>query len=231
MVTDRRGPRPLIETVQAVLDGGGRWVWFRDKDLAPQERRDLAERLAVLVRQAGGVLSIGGDRELAALVGARGVHLGGGTAPAAVAEARRRLGPDAWVGVSAHAPRDVAAAVEGGADYVTLSPIFASASKPGYGPALGVSAIAEATRAGLPVIALGGIDGGHIPACRSAGTAGVAVMGGLMRAADPAAETRALLRACAAADRTKAALPDRTPIGRPHTPPQDETVCPENSGG
>lgn len=199
VVTDRHGhPRPLVETVRAVLAGGARWIWFRDRDLARPERRALAGRLATLVRDAGGVLSIGADPDLAAEVGAGGVHLGGGSGRAAIVEARRGLGATALVGVSAHASRGVEEAAAGGADYVTLSPVFPTPSKPGYGPALGPDAVAEAARTGLPVIALGGIEAGTAAACREAGAAGIAVMGGLMRAADPAAAARALLTAWAA---------------------------------
>ncbi|MCJ2077724.1 thiamine phosphate synthase [Methylobacterium sp. E-016] len=195
-VTDRHGPRPLGETIAAVLDGGCRWVWFRDRDLPPPERGVLAERIAERVREAGGVLSVGGDLELAAALGAS-VHLGGGTDRTAIADARRRLGTSALVGVSAHGLRDVEAAED--ADYVTLSPVFATASKPGYGPALGLGAIATAARIGIPVVALGGIGVATAAACRRAGAAGVAVMGGLMRVDDPSAEARALLRGWEAA--------------------------------
>lgn len=63
-----------------------------------------------------------------------GIHL---PAQGSVAEARRVLGPGALVGISAHSVEDVAAAVGAGAYYATLSPIFPTSSKPGYGPALG----------------------------------------------------------------------------------------------
>lgn len=194
-MTDRGGPRPLVEIVAAVLDGGGRWFWFRDKDLPPYERRSLAARIAERVGASGGVLSIGGDADLAGDLGA-GIHLGGGAEHSAIATARQRVGA-ALVGVSAHTLRDVEAAAAGGADYVTLSPIFATASKPGYGPTLGVDALAAAARIRIPVIALGGVCVATAAACHRGGAAGMAVMGSLMRAADPAAETRALLRAWA----------------------------------
>ena len=198
-VTDRHGhPRPLIETVQAVLAGGGRWIWFRDRDLSSSARRETAERLAGLVGAAGGVLIVGADPDLAVAVGAGGVHLGGGMGHAAIGGARTRLGDAGLIGVSAHSVRDVEAARDGGADYVTLSPIFPSASKPGYGPALGFDAIVAAALIGLPVIALGGIDAARIDDCRAAGAAGFAVMGSLMRTHDPAFATRALLTAWAA---------------------------------
>ena len=195
-VTDRHGhPRPLPETVRGVLAGGGRWIWFRDKDLPGGERHALGVAVAGEVRAAGGVLTVGADPDLAKSLGAGGVHLPGRSGAEAVAHARAVLGAGALVGISAHTPGDVAAAAAAGADYVTLSPIFATASKPGYGPALGPGAIAAAREFGLPIVALGGIGEGTLAACREAGAAGFAVMGGVMRSADPVAGTRKLLGA------------------------------------
>jgi len=200
-VTDRHGhPRPLVETVQAILDGGGCWIWFRDKDLEPDARRRLGTRVAECVRAMNGVLTIGGDVALARALGADGVHLGGGSGRAAIAAARAALGEAALIGVSAHAPREAATAAKAGADYVTLSPIYATASKPGYGPALGLKGITDSCGAGLPVVALGGLGPEAIGSCRAAGAAGFAIMGGLMRAEDPAGATRALLKAWSAAE-------------------------------
>lgn len=162
--------------------------------MEPAERRRVGERLIGLVRAAGGKLTVGGDIDLAAALGADGVHLGGGRS-ASVAAARDRLGADAWVGVSAHGGGEVVQAAEAGADYATLSPIFATASKPGYGPALGPDALRAASRSGFPVLALGGIGPDTLPACREAGAAGVAVMGLPMRAPDPAAAVRRCLDA------------------------------------
>ncbi|AWN48893.1 thiamine phosphate synthase [Methylobacterium terrae] len=179
IVTDRHGcPEPLDARVAACLSAGARWIWLRDRDLPAPERAALAETLAGLVAGVGGALTIGRDVELAARVGAAGVQLG---AAADVAAARARLGQGALLGVSAHSLADVRAAREAGADYVTLSPIFLTASKPGYGPALGLAAVREAA-AILPVVALGGIDPKTAPACRGAGAAAVAVMGAVMRA-------------------------------------------------
>ena len=196
VVTDRHGAgRPLAATVAAILDAGARWVWLRDRDLDAHDRRILARDLLALVQAVGGRLVIGGDPGLAAALGADGVHLTGGATPADIARARSDLGSDALVGVSAHAPAEVEAAARAGADYATLSPIHATASKPGYGPALGLGGLTAACRFGIPVIALGGIGPAQAAACGAAGATGVAVMGGLMRAAEPAAATRAYLAA------------------------------------
>jgi thiamine-phosphate pyrophosphorylase len=90
--------------------------------------------------------------------------------------------------------------IAAGADYVTLSPVFLTESKPGYGPALGLEGLAAAVAAAKgPVIALAGITAANAAACIRAGAAGVAVMGEVMRAADPEATVRALVEAIRAA--------------------------------
>jgi thiamine-phosphate pyrophosphorylase len=196
VVTDRLGhPRPLAETVQATLDGGGRWVWFRDRDLDPGARRRLGASVADRVRARGGILTVGGDVALARALDADGVHLGGDTTPEGIRAARSTLGAETLIGVSIHVAGEAARAAAAGADYVTVSPIYATASKPGYGPSLGPEGIRTALIAGLPVVALGGITPERSAACRGAGAAGLAVMGGLMRAANPEAATRLFLDA------------------------------------
>ena len=81
-------------------------------------------------------------------------------------------------------------------DYVTLSPIFPSPSKPAYGPALGIEALAAtAAQVRIPVLALGGVDATNLRACLDAGAAGAAVMGGIMGADDPAGMAQALIEA------------------------------------
>ncbi len=191
VVTNRLQARaPLIETLRAIVAAGGRWIWLRDKDLPREERAMLALAILDILRPVGGTLSIGGDAALAEETGAGGLHL---SRAEEVGAARALLGTAALIGVSAHRPDEVRAARDAGADYATLSPIFASASKPGYGPALGLEAITEAVRHGLPVVALAGITPERAALCRNAGAAGVAVMGELMRDTRPGPLVRALL--------------------------------------
>jgi thiamine-phosphate pyrophosphorylase len=183
VVTDRhQAGKPLEQVIEAAVEGGARWVWLRDNDLARDERCALAERLRTITGRYGAALSIGRDAELAAVVGADGVHL---QSSASVAAARERLGMHALIGVSAHSLREVEDAAAARADYVTLSPIYGTASKPGYGPALGPQMLAPAASCGIPVLALGGVTAERVAECRSFGAAGVAVMGSVMRAARP----------------------------------------------
>jgi thiamine-phosphate pyrophosphorylase len=203
VITDRHQARHPLETIAAAVGrGGGRWLLFRDKDLAAPARRDLAVRLAQIAAESGVVLSVSADVELAAAVGASGVHL---QAPSEVARARERL-PDAVIGVSAHSVADVAAAAAAGADYVTLSPIFVTESKPGYGPALGTEALRSAATHRIPVLGLAGVTATTAGACLAAGASGIAVMGEVMRADDPARVVRDLATACEAAAKREAAV-------------------------
>ncbi len=187
--------RPLTDVVAAALRGGGRWFLLREPDLSSPERLSLAKTLAALCAPYGARLFISADLEAAATAQASGIHLPQRLAqPKAIATARARLGPDALIGVSAHSHAEATTAQHAGADYVTLSPVFLTDSKPGYGPALGQDGF-RAMSAGLkiPSLALGGIGPETIPDMRTAGAAGVAVMGGVMRAGDPEDVARRLV--------------------------------------
>ena len=150
VITDRHQARASrSKTIAAAVGrGGGRWLLFRDKDLALAERRDLAIRLARdRGRARAFALSVSTDVELAAAVGAAGIHLQAAGAGRAV-HANGSQTPSS--ACRRTASRDVAAAAAAGADYVTLSPIFLTESKPGYGPALGIEALRVAATHEIP---------------------------------------------------------------------------------
>jgi thiamine-phosphate pyrophosphorylase len=92
---------------------------------------------------------------------------------------------------------ELVAAGEDGAQYATLSPIFPTRSKPGYGPPLGLAALGRMAQVvPVPVYALGGVDTPiRVRDCLDEGAAGVAVMGAVMRADDPARFVKELLNA------------------------------------
>jgi thiamine-phosphate pyrophosphorylase len=193
VISDRRqATRPLVEIAEAAFRAGCRWFSLREKDVSRHERRELLGALVLLGHRFGATVTVHEDIEAAVATGADGVHLPGGGDPAAA----RQLLPSGLIGVSAHSPQEATAQLAAGADYATLSPIFLTQSKPGYGPAGGLDALAVAARlAPGPVVALGGIGEENIAACLAAGARGVAVMGEIMRAADPEAATGRLLAA------------------------------------
>jgi thiamine-phosphate pyrophosphorylase len=193
VISDRsQARRPLLEIAEAAFRGGCRWFSLREKDLPAAERRKLLRALVLLGERFGATVTAHDDIEAVVAEAAGGVHLPGGGDPVA---GGRQL-PQGLIGVSTHAPEEAAAQLAAGADYVTLSPIFLSASKPGYGPAVGLDALAAAARLSVgPIIALGGIDAANAASSIAAGAAGIAVMGEVMRAANPEETVRDLLAA------------------------------------
>ena len=186
VLTDRRQcTRPFVEVVAAAVDGGARAVVLREKDLPPDARAALADRLRALLDPVGGVLVLAGT----SLPG-DAVHLAGHDA---VPEPR-----PARVGRSCHDADEVTHAAEQGCDWVTVSPVRATASKPGYGPALGTAGLA-ALVSGPPAYALGGLTAADVEPCLRAGAAGVAVMGTVMRAERPDRVVAGLLAALTSA--------------------------------
>ncbi len=194
VITDRQqAALPLADVVAAAFGAGCRWVSLREKDLPEGEQIAWAERLLPLAHRFGARLTIHGDLAAAAILD--GVHL---PEKGDACGARDRLGPEKLIGLSVHTPEQAAAADTAALDYLVAGPVYETASKPGYGPALGAKALAEFVRATpLPIIAIGGIDAGKIPEVMEAGASGVAVMGGVMRAPDPVQTVRKLVAALA----------------------------------
>ncbi|MDP9396274.1 MAG: thiamine phosphate synthase [Actinomycetota bacterium] len=163
----------LTDTVAAAVRHGARAVVLREKHLPASERSELARALRTELELVGGMLIVAGAADGVAEAYGDGVHL----ASAEAMPARR----PAVVGRSCHCAAEVRRAVHGGCDYVTLSPVFPTPSKPGYGPVLGLDGFDALARSAPPAYALGGVTPAEVPACRSAGAAGVAAMGAVMR--------------------------------------------------
>ncbi|MGI8626104.1 MAG: thiamine phosphate synthase [Geodermatophilaceae bacterium] len=157
---------PLQDTVATAVQCGSRAVVLREKDLSTTERARLATELAAVLEPVGGVLVVAGPLGDA-------VHL---SSQDTFPEPRPPL-----VGRSCHSSDEVVRAGVEGCDYVTVSPVFTTPSKPGYGPALGMEQLAVLAALGPPVYALGGVQPPDVPACLEAGARGVAVMGTVMR--------------------------------------------------
>ena len=205
VVTDRRqARRGLPEIVGAALDAGCRWISLREKDLPDDEQVPLARLLLPLTRRHGAALTVHGEALLAKLAGTDGVHLPSGADPFA---ARALLGREKLVGVSIHTVTEAEAIDPATVDYALAGPAFETVSKPGYGPEIGRKGLAEMARAcRVPLLAIGGINTLRVAEILAAGCAGVAVMGGVMRAADPGNEVGALvatLQGSAAASRAR----------------------------
>jgi thiamine-phosphate pyrophosphorylase len=174
VLTDRRlAVGSLREVVEAAVRGGAAWVILRERDLPYAARRARAAQVRSVLPP--GRLIVAGPDPL----GGDAVHL---------AEADPWPSPrGSLVGRSRH---DVVRPSE--EDYVTLSPVFSTPTKPAYGPALGPHEAARLAGS-MPWLALGGIDSARrVAACAEAGAAGIAVLGAVMRASDPERVAREL---------------------------------------
>lgn len=170
-------------------------VQLREKDLDGGPLYRLAVSLREITARHGASLLVNDRLDVALAAGADGVHLPSGGLP--VAEVRRHF-PRGLVGVSTHSPAEVARARAEGADFAVFGPVFDTPSKRPYGPPVGIGALGEAARCGLPVYALGGVDAGRVPEVSAVGAAGVACIRAVLAAPDPAGAVARLLRSLAA---------------------------------
>lgn len=185
--------RTVVDVVRAALRGGAPAIQLRMKDAQAREMTEAARTLLAETRAAGALLFINDRVDVALAVGADGAHVGQDDLP--VAAARRIAPPGFLLGVSAETAELARAAEAHGADYVGVGPVYHTGSKSDAGDAVGTERIARVAAAvRIPVIGIGGITVENAPPVIHAGAAGVAVISAIMRAADPAAAARALMR-------------------------------------
>jgi thiamine-phosphate pyrophosphorylase len=196
LVTDRTRTcgRPLLDVVEAALQGGVDAVQLREKNLPAAELFSLACTLRELCRRYGARLLINDRVDVALAAKADGVHLPVNSFTPA--DARRLLGPGALIGTSTHSLAEARAAADGGADFIVFGPLFDTPSKRPFGSPVGLPALAEVTRSvSLPVLAIGGMTAQRVEAVRRHGARGAAVVSAILEAAEPRAAAAAL-RAC-----------------------------------
>lgn len=184
VLTDRRQcearGRTLVETVKQAADGGARAVLVREKDLPYDERRQLVASICEIMGPIDGVVGVASDIGLADGAGLDWVHLAqrDGAVPGVVQ----------CLGRSCHDIGEARRACTDGCAYIMMSPVALTVSKPGYGPALGADGLRAACEAvaPMPVWALGGITPDNADTWFGVGVRGIAVMGAMMRADEPA---------------------------------------------
>lgn len=197
LITDTRTGRDPIATVRAALAVAGPElvVQVRVEDTATdREAYDLALRVVALCAPAGATCLVNDRLHIALAAHAAGGHVGALDLP--VEAARRVLGPTALLGATARSPGRATAAVAAGASYLGVGPCFATTTKDGLPEPIGPVGIARVAGAvGVPVIAIGGVTAARMPELLAAGAYGVAVVGAVSAAADPARATAELLGA------------------------------------
>lgn len=195
VITDAsvRDASQLSRQVAASLAGGAVIVQYRDKSNDHARRRQAADRLAILCRDAGAVFLVNDDPELAEHCGAHGVHLG--RTDISYEDARERLGAGALIGISCYDSLARAhAAAAAGADYVALGSAFPSPTKPHAVPAP-LDLYRRACRElNVPVVAIGGITSINAGPLIDTGCRAVAVISAVFGAPDIAAAAQQFAR-------------------------------------
>lgn len=200
-----RAGRTVAETVAAAVAGGAGMVQVRDKALPDAEFLALTRQVLAAI----GNVTAGTGRRVPVVVNDRvqvarillgegeDVHVHVGQSDAAPEQVRRLLGPTPLIGLSVRTAAEVAAAQAAGAvDLLGISPAFDTATKSDAGTGLGLEGVRQlAGQAGLPSVAIGGIDLARTAQLRDSGVIGVCVVSAICLAADPQAMARQLHQA------------------------------------
>jgi thiamine-phosphate pyrophosphorylase len=158
--------------VLSAVSCGVETVQYRSKNAETREMYHEALDLGRICRDAGSLFLINDRLDIALAVEADGVHVGQADLPCI--KARRLLGEGKIIGVTVHNPAEAIAAEKEGADYLGVSPIFQTATKPDAGKPAGIRLIEEIReQVGLPIIAIGGINHANAPEVVRAGADGL----------------------------------------------------------
>lgn len=186
LVTDRslsRG-RTTLDVVRQAVAGGVTCVQLREKHCSTREFIEQARALQPLLKDKRIPLIINDRLDVALAVGADGIHLG--QQDMALADARKIVGQTMVIGISAESVADAIRAEQQGADYIGVSPVFATPTKTDTAEALGLEGIQKISRAvAIPIVGIGGVNQRSAAAVLGAGADGIAVVSAIVSADDP----------------------------------------------
>lgn len=185
-------PEAADRVAASAVAGGVTLVQLRAKGQSTRALCTIGKRLKLVLAPRGIPLIVNDDVAVAAAVAADGVHLGQDDLP--VAAARRLLGEDALIGLSVGTPAEAIGVDAALIDYVSIGPVYATATKGDAGPAIGTAGFQLVRRLfpDLPAVAIGGITPDNAPEVIRAGAGGLAIASALCGAAEPAAAARLL---------------------------------------
>lgn len=188
------GAYGMVETTRDAVAGGATMIQLRMKEASSQERIEVGRALKQITDGTDTKLIINDDVEAALAIDADGVHVGkADDGPALV---RDMLGPDKIVGLSIDGLEIARNFDPTPVDYIGAGPVFATATKPNHAPPVGFEGLAEMIRiAGLPAVAIGGLNATHVEATLAAGADGIAVVSAICGQPDPKEATSTLFQA------------------------------------
>jgi len=171
---------PAKECAKSLVDAGVRLIQYRNKRATGRELFETSRELAEYLKPLDVQFIVNDRADVAALVDARGVHVG--QEDLGVEQAREVMGGK-WVGVSTHNAGQLRGALETSADYIAVGPVFETGSKENADPVVGVGFVRE-TRAmtDRPIVGIGGITLERAAEVVDAGADSVAIISDILRA-------------------------------------------------
>ncbi len=177
--------RDIFQLIADAVEGGATLVQVRGKKWTSREFLDVGIKAFRFLRPKKIPLIINDRVDIALACEADGVHLGQDDIP--IPYARKILGKNRIIGISAATPDEAEAAEKGGADYIGVGAIFRTLSKTDIGQPLGLEGLRKIReKVKIPILAIGGISTANVADVISAGAAGVAVISAITAAANPA---------------------------------------------
>ena len=195
MGTANVGGKDPLKVLEGALKGGISTFQLREKGpaaLEGAELREFATQCRTLCNQYNVPFIINDDVELALEIGADGVHIG--QDDGVVSDVRAKIGQGKLLGVSTHTVTEALAAVDAGANYIGVGPLYKTNSKADAGSIVGnelISAI-RTELPGIPLVGIGGISERKIISVIKAGATGVAVISAITAEDDAEEATRRL---------------------------------------
>jgi thiamine-phosphate pyrophosphorylase len=185
--------RGNLEVVRAMLDAGVKLVQYREKEKKSGVMLEECLEIRRMTRQAGAAFIVNDHIDLALMVGADGVHIGQEDFP--VQAVRRLVGEEMAIGLSTHAPQEALAAVQSGADYIGVGPIFRTFTKEDVVDPVGFEYLEYvAGSLDVPFVAIGGIKEHNVAEVVRRGARCVAMVTEIVEAEDIGAKITALRR-------------------------------------
>jgi len=187
---------PAVKCAAELVSAGVKLIQYRAKNLSSRKYFENCAALAEALATRSARFIVNDRPDIAAMVGAGGVHVG--QQDLHPADARRICGTGRWVGVSTHNLEQVRAVANAPVDYIAVGPVYPTVTKKNPDPVVGPALIREARKlTRKPIVAIGGITLERAPEVFAAGANSVAVIRDILESRDPAARAREFLAAAA----------------------------------
>ena len=183
------------EVLKEAIAGGVTFFQYREKGenaLTGDEKYELARKLQSICKEHHISFIVNDDIELAIRLDADGVHIGQEDEPVKVV--RERIGHNKIIGVSVHTPEEAETALQSGADYFGIGPIYPTSTKDDVKPVRGTELIEILRQQGftIPIVGIGGITSENAAPVIKAGADGVSVITAISHADSPLEAAKAL---------------------------------------